>query len=56
MNRVENAASVDAHVVNMVLQYLRRLYKEGCQDADPSCLIDTMQAWLKRHTGFLLRT
>jgi len=44
-----------AAVVNLVLRYLRGLHKEECQDADPLRLVDTMRAWLKRHTGFLLR-
>jgi hypothetical protein len=44
-----------AAVVNLVLRYLRGLYKEECQDADPLRLVDAVQAWLKRHTGFLLR-
>jgi hypothetical protein len=43
-------------VANLVLRYLRTLYKEECQDADPLRLVDAVQAWLKRHTGFLLRT
>ena len=45
-----------AAVANLVLRYLRTLYKEEFQDADPLCLVDAVQAWLKRHTGFLLRT
>jgi hypothetical protein len=45
-----------AAVVNLVLQYLKALYREECQDADTLHLVDAMQAWLKRHTGFLLRT
>ena len=45
-----------AAVVNLVLRYLKALYREECQDADALRLVDTMQAWLKRHTGFLLRT
>jgi hypothetical protein len=44
-----------AAVANLVLRYLRTLYKEECQDADPLRLADAVQAWLKRHTGFLLR-
>jgi hypothetical protein len=44
-----------AAVVNLVLRYLKGLHKEECQDADPLRLIDAMQAWLKRHPGFLLR-
>ena len=44
-----------AAVANLVLRYLRTLYKEECQDADPLRLVDAVQAWLKRHTGFLLR-
>jgi len=44
-----------AAVANLVLRYLRTLYKEECQDADPLRLIDAVQAWLKRHSGFLLR-
>jgi len=44
-----------AAVANLVLRYLRTLYKEECQDADPLRLVDAMQAWLKRHPGFLLR-
>ena len=39
----------------MVLQYLRGLYEEECQDADTIRLADALLAWLKRHTGFLLR-
>jgi len=40
-----------AAVVNLVLRYLRGLYKEECQDADCAMrLADAMQAWLKRHT------
>jgi hypothetical protein len=45
-----------AATVNLMLQYLRSLYKEECQDADPLRLVDAVQAWLKRHTSFLLRT
>ena len=45
-----------AATVNLMLQYLRSLYKEECQDADPLRLVDAVQAWLKRHPGFLLRT
>ena len=44
-----------AAVANLVLRYLRTLYKEECQDADPLRLVDAVQAWLKRHPGFLLR-
>jgi hypothetical protein len=44
-----------AAVVDLVLRYLGTLYKEECQDADPLRLVDAVQAWLKRHTGFLLR-
>ena len=44
-----------AAVVNLVLRYLRGLYKEECQDADPLRLVDAVRAWLKRHPGFLLR-
>ena len=44
-----------AAIVNLVLRYLRGLYKEECQDADLMRLADAMRAWLKRHTGFLLR-
>jgi hypothetical protein len=44
-----------AAIANLVLRYLRGLYKEECQDADPLRLVDAVQAWLKRHTGFLLR-
>ena len=44
-----------AAVANLVLRYLRRLHKEECQDADPLRLVDAVQAWLKRHPGFLLR-
>jgi len=44
-----------AAVANLVLRYLRTLYKEECQDADPLRLADAVQAWLKRHPGFLLR-
>ena len=39
----------------MVLQYLRGLYEEECQDADSMRLTDALLAWLKRHPGFLLR-
>jgi hypothetical protein len=45
-----------AAVVNLVLRYLRGLYREECQDADALRLVDAMQAWLRRHPGFLLRT
>jgi hypothetical protein len=45
-----------AAVVNLVLRYLRGLYKEECQDADLMRLADALLAWLKRHPGFLLRT
>jgi hypothetical protein len=45
-----------AAVVNLVLRYLKALYREECQDADALRLVNAMQAWLKRHTGFLLRT
>jgi hypothetical protein len=44
-----------AAVVNLVIRYLKALYREECQDADPLRLVDAMRAWLKRHTGFLLR-
>jgi hypothetical protein len=44
-----------AAVVNLVLRYLKALYREECQDADALRLVNAMQAWLKRHTGFLLR-
>jgi len=44
-----------AAVVNLVLRYLKALYREECQDADTLRLVNAMQAWLKRHTGFLLR-
>jgi hypothetical protein len=44
-----------AAVVNLVLRYLKALYREECQDADTLRLVDAMQAWLKRHTCFLLR-
>jgi transposase len=44
-----------AAIANLVLRYLRGLYKEECEDTDSLRLADTMQAWLKRHTGFLLR-
>jgi rubrerythrin len=45
-----------AAVVNLVLRYLKALYREECQDADTLRLVDAMQAWLKRHKEFLLRT
>jgi Putative transposase DNA-binding domain. len=45
-----------AAIANLVLRYLRGLYKEECQDADPLRLIDAARAWLKRHPGLLLRT
>jgi transposase len=45
-----------AAVVNLVIRYLKALYREECQDADALRLVDAVQAWLKRHTGFLLRT
>jgi hypothetical protein len=44
-----------AAVANLVLRYLKALYREECQDADPLRLVDAMRAWLKRHIGFLLR-
>jgi len=44
-----------AAIANLVLRYLRTLYREECQDADALRLVDATQAWLKRHTGFLLR-
>jgi hypothetical protein len=44
-----------AAVVNLVIRYLKALYREECQDADALRLVDAVQAWLKRHTGFLLR-
>ena len=44
-----------AAVVNLVLRYLKALYREECQDANLIRLADAMRAWLKRHTGFLLR-
>ena len=44
-----------AAIANLVLRYLRGLYKEECQDADTIRLADALLAWLKRHTGFLLR-
>jgi Zn-finger nucleic acid-binding protein len=44
-----------AAVVNLVLRYLKALYREECQDADALRLVDAMRAWLKRHSGFLLR-
>jgi len=45
-----------AAVVNLVLRYLKALYREECQDANLIRLADTLLAWLKRHPGFLLRT
>ena len=45
-----------AAIANLVLRYLRGLYEEECQDADTIRLADALRAWLKRHTGFLLRT
>ena len=45
-----------AAIANLVLRYLKTLYREECQDADALRLVDATQAWLKRHTGFLLRT
>jgi hypothetical protein len=45
-----------AAVVNLVLRYLKALYREECQDANLIRLADAMRAWLKRHPGFLLRT
>jgi len=44
-----------AAVVNLVLRYLKALYREECQDANLIRLADAMRAWLKRHPGFLLR-
>ncbi len=44
-----------AAIANLVLRYLRGLYKEECQDADTIRLADALLAWLKRHPGFLLR-
>jgi len=38
-----------AAVVNLVLRYLKALYREECQDADALRLVDAMQARLKRH-------
>jgi len=43
-----------AAVANLVLRYLRGLHKEECEDTDSLRLADTMQAWLKRHTNFLV--
>jgi transposase len=45
----------DRAAVNLVIRYLKALYREECQDADALRLVDAMQAWLKRHPGFLLR-
>jgi len=44
-----------AAAVNLVLRYLKALYREECQDANLIRLADAMRAWLKRHPGFLLR-
>ncbi|MCC6050968.1 MAG: transposase [Thermofilum sp.] len=44
-----------AAIANLVLRYLRGLYKEECQDANLIRLADALLAWLKRHGGFLLR-
>jgi predicted RNA-binding Zn-ribbon protein involved in translation (DUF1610 family) len=44
-----------AATANLVLRYLRGLYKEECQDANLIRLADALLAWLKRHPGFLLR-
>jgi len=48
-----------AAVVNLVLRYLRTLYKERweeCADPLPLRLESALRAWLRRHAKFLLRT
>jgi len=43
-----------AALVHLTLKYLRRQFKEECQDADFLRLADALHAWLKRHPKFLV--